>query len=212
MSNSNKNDNKSKVSDDNFSESFSDSDNSSKAKSKVLNKKSTKANKPNQQNYKKMTPDEIKEYLADSILIPKAEWLKLSVGSHISYYKNDNNFVKYGFIKAIYHNEDNDFIKYGTKLNTYHSDKYYKEFTVNINNIKELYKKIDPSAILEYQIIKKNITQSMNTFLDKFIKIENELNNILTRISKLEDNHLKTIKFIKKLHNINTLEDIKHLT
>jgi len=211
MSNSNKNASKSKVSDDNFSESFSDSDNSSKAKGKVSNKKSTKANKANPQNYKKMTPAEIKEYLADSILIPKTEWLKLSVGSHISYYKNDNNFVKSGFIKAIYHNEDNDFIKYGTKLTTYHSDKYYKEFTVNVNNIKELYKKIDPSAILEYQIIKKNITQSMNTFLDKFVKIENELNDILNRISKLEDNHLKTIKFIKKLHNINTLEDIKHL-
>lgn len=161
--------------------------------------------------FKKMTESEITEYLKDSILIPNTDWNKLSIGSNISYYKNDGNFVKSGFIKAIYNNEGNDFIKYGTKLNTYFNDKYYKEFTVNTTNIKELYKKIDQSAILEYKIIKKNILNSMNSYMDKFIKIENDINILSEKIGKLEDNHIKTIKFIKKLHNIKSLDDIKNI-
>ena len=158
-----------------------------------------------------MTEDEIKEYLKESILIPKHDWNKLSVGSNISYYKNDGNFVKSGFIKAIYSNEGNDFIKYGTKLNTYYNDKYYKEFTVNTSNIKELYKKIDKSAIIEYKIMNKNILNSMNTIMENISKLENELIIINERLHKLEDNHIKTIKFIKKLHNIKSIDDIKNM-
>jgi len=167
--------------------------------------------------YKKLSDGEITEYLKDSILIPPEEWAKLAVGSNISYYKKDNNFIKSGFIKNIYTKDDtttgssNVFILYGTKLNTYNNDKYYKEFTVNTSNIKELYKKIDQSAILEYKIIKKNIANSMNTFLEKFNQIENELNSINDKILKLENNHIKTINFIKKLHNIKSIDDIKNI-
>jgi hypothetical protein len=161
--------------------------------------------------FKKMTEDEIKEYLKESISIPKNDWNKLSVGSNISYYKNDGNFVKSGFVKAVYSNEGNDFIKYGTKLNTYYNDKYYKEFTVNTSNIKELYKKIDKSAIIEYKIMNKNILNSMNTIMENISKFENELIIINERLNKLEDNHIKTIKFIKKLHNIKSIDDIKNI-
>ncbi len=158
-----------------------------------------------------MSDDEILDYLKDSILIPKNDWDKLSVGSNISYYKNDGNFVKSGFIKAVYSNDGNNFIKYGTKLNTYYNDKYYKEFTVNVSNIKELYKKIDKSAVIEFKIMNKNILNSINTFMDTISKLENEISNITERITKLEDNHVKTIKFIKKLHNIKSIDDVKNL-
>ena len=145
----------------------SDSDNENKNDENLYKKKEIKDKK---ESFKKMTEDEIKEYLKESILIPKHDWNKLSVGSNISYYKNDGNFVKSGFIKAIYSNEGNDFIKYGTKLNTYYNDKYYKEFTVNTSNIKELYKKIDKSAIIEYKIMNKNILNSMNTIMENISK------------------------------------------
>lgn len=158
-----------------------------------------------------MTDVEIKEYLKDSILIPKNDWGKLSVGSNISYFKNDGNFIKSGFIKAVYTNENTEYIKYGTKLNTYYNDKYYKEFTVNTTNIKELYKKIDKSAIIEYKIMNKNILNTVNNMMDKISKIENELNNFNDRIIKLEENHIKTIKFIKKLHNIKSIDDVKNI-
>jgi len=164
-----------------------------------------------------MTDDEISEYLKESILIPPEDWEKLAVGSNISYFKKDNNFIKSGFIKTIYRKDDttkgisNLFILYGTKLNTYNNDKYYKEFTVNASNIKELYKRIDQSAILEYKIIKKNILNSMNTFVEKFNIIENNINAINDKILKLENNHIKTINFIKKLHNIKSIDDVKHI-
>lgn len=168
------------------------------------NKKKLKKNIKDKQQFKKMSDDDIKLYLKDSILLPKNEWDKLSVGSHISYYKNDGNFVKSGFVKAIYSNDGNNFIKYGTKLDTYYNDKYYKEFTVNTSNIKELYKKIDKSAIIEFKIINKNILNTIN-------KLESAINNINERINKLEDNHNTTIKFIKRLHNIKTIDDIKNI-
>ena len=174
-------------------------------------KKKQSKKKDNIKTFKKMSNEEILDYLKDSILIPKNDWDKLSIGSNISYYKNDGNFVKSGFIKAVYSNDGNDFIKYGTKLNTYYNDKYYKEFTVNTSNIKELYKKIDKSAVIEFKIMNKNILNSINTFMDTISKLENELISINERITKLEDNHVKTIKFIKKLHNIKSIDDVKNL-
>lgn len=188
-----------------------DVNNKIQSKKKDKTKDSTKDITKDKVVFKKMSDVEINEYLKDSILIPKKDWDKLSVGSNISYYKNDGNFVKSGFVKAIYSNEGNDFIKYGTKLNTYYNDKYYKEFTVNTSNIKELYKKIDKSAVLEYKIMNKNILNSINNFMETVSKLENEISNINERISKLEDNHIKTIKFIKKLHNIKTIDDIKNI-
>ena len=176
-----------------------------------LNNNKQSKKKDNIKTFKKMSDDEILDYLKDSILIPKNDWDKLSVGSNISYYKNDGNFVKSGFIKAVYSNDGNNFIKYGTKLNTYYNDKYYKEFTVNVSNIKELYKKIDKSAVIEFKIMNKNILNSINTFMDTISKLENEISNITERITKLEDNHVKTIKFIKKLHNIKSIDDVKNL-
>ena len=138
-------------------------------------KKKQSKKKDNIKTFKKMSNEEILDYLKDSILIPKNDWDKLSIGSNISYYKNDGNFVKSGFIKAVYSNDGNDFIKYGTKLNTYYNDKYYKEFTVNTSNIKELYKKIDKSAVIEFKIMNKNILNSINAFMDTISKLENEL-------------------------------------
>jgi hypothetical protein len=182
----------------------------SDSEEEINNKKNSKK-KDNNKTFKKMTDEEIIEYLKDSILVPKNDWDKLSIGSQISYYKNDGNFVKLGFIKAVYTNEGNDFIKYGTKLNTYYNDKYYKEFTVNTSNIKELYKKIDKSAVLEFKIINKNILNSINNMMESISILENELNNMNEKMNKLEDNHIKTIKFIKKLHNIKSIDDVKNI-
>jgi hypothetical protein len=184
--------------------------NSDSEEEEINNKKNSKK-KDNNKTFKKMTDEEIIEYLKDSILVPKNDWDKLSIGSQISYYKNDGNFVKLGFIKAVYTNEGNDFIKYGTKLNTYYNDKYYKEFTVNTSNIKELFKKIDKSAVLEFKIINKNILNSINNMMESISTLENELNNMNEKMNKLEDNHIKTIKFIKKLHNIKSIDDVKNI-
>ena len=104
------------------------------SKNTITSTTNNKKNETKKATYKKMTDDEINEYLKESMLIPPEDWEKLAVGSNISYFKKDNNFIKSGFIKTIYRKDDattgisNLFILYGTKLNTYNNDKYYKEF------------------------------------------------------------------------------------
>lgn len=163
-----------------------------------------------------MTDEEIKEYLKNSMAIPKEQWLTLPLNSFISYIKSDGKFVKGGYIKLIFKKKDKDYLIYGSKLDKYNNDKYYKEFTINLENIKDIYKKVDTSAVLEYQIIKNNI----NTILDKFKldieklnstfeEINDKLDDMNERINKIDDNNKKTIKLIKNLHGIKSLDDIK---
>ncbi len=103
----------------------------------------------------------------------------------------------------------NDYLIYSTKIDKYNNDKYYKEFTINLSNIKEIYKKIDASAIMEYQIIKANITKLLNLNAEKMNDIVDRINQIDKKINKLEENHYKTLKLIKNLHNIKSLDTLK---
>lgn len=167
---------------------------------------------------KELTIEEINEYLKNSILIPKDQWIYLPINSFISYFKEDGKFVKGGYIKLIFSKKEsdnsdnsnsNDYLIYGTKIDKYNNDKYYKEFTIKLSNIKEIYKKIDNSALIEYQIIKNNITKLLNNNNNKIDEIINKLNTFEKKISKLEENHYKTLKLIKNLHNIKNLDNIK---
>ncbi len=153
-------------------------------------------------NYKRMSDDEIQDYLKNCILIPKSKYTSLPDNSQICYFKNDGGFVKSGFIKLIYSKDGNDFIRYGSKFNTYGNDKYYKEFTINLSNVKELYKKIDQNAIFEYKIIKKDFTQQLTEY-------DSKIEELQTKIESLESQNKKIIKLIKKLHNITSIDDIK---
>lgn len=161
---------------------------------------------------KKLSDDEIAEYLKGSILVPKSQWKDLYDNSNISYIKNDGGFVKSGFIKLIYNKDDEDYIRYGSKLDRYNNDKYYKEFTVKFSNIKDLYKKIDNSAIMEYKLIKENIKNTLSNFTDELTRLDDKVNEMNEKIIKLDENHVKIVKLIKKLHNINSLDDIKNYT
>lgn len=158
---------------------------------------------------KEITEEEKKDFLKNSILIPKEQWNSLPVNSFISYIKNDDKFIKGGYIKLIFQKKDNDYIIYSSKLDKYNNDRYYKEFTINLNNIKEIYKKIDSSAILEYKIIKTNINNILEQFKTQIIDINNKIDELDKKINKLDDNNKKTIKLIKNLHNISSLDDIK---
>ena len=161
---------------------------------------------------KKLSDEEIVEYLKGSILIPKTQWKDLYENSNISYIKNDGGFVKSGYIKLIYSKDDEDYIRYGSKLDRYNNDRYYKEFSVKFSNIKELYKKIDNSAIIEYKIIKTNIKNTLATFTEDLVKLDEKFNDLNEKINKLDENHIKIIKLIKTLHNIKSLDDIKNIS
>jgi hypothetical protein len=166
----------------------------------------SESNKKKEQ--KIQTEEEIKEFLKNSISIPKDQWEQLPINSYISYYKDDGKFIKGGYIKLIFNKKDNTYLIYGTKIDKYANDKYYKEFTINLSNIKELYKKIDQSAIIEYQIIKNNISKLIDNTNNKLEDIINRLNQTEKKIGKLEENHYKTLKLIKNLHNIKSLDKI----
>ena len=164
---------------------------------------------------KELTQDEINDFLKNSILIPKDQWNTLPVNSFISYYKEDGKFVKGGYIKLIFSKKDpktdsdNDYLIYGTKIDKYNNDKYYKEFTINLSNIKDIYKKIDPSAIIEYQIIKNNISKMISVTNTKIEEVMTKIMSMEKKIIKLEENHYKTLKLIKNLHNIKSLDNVK---
>jgi hypothetical protein len=183
-----------------------------------MSPKKVSKDKQKEMTTKEMTTEEINDFLKNSINIPKEQWQQLPINSFISYFKNDGKFVKGGYIKLIFNknnsdNIDNDdnihYLIYGTKIDKYNNDKYYKEFTINLSNIKEIYKKIDNSALIEYQIIKNNITKLLNSNNSKIDEIINKLNTFEKKINKLEENHYKTLKLIKNLHNINNLDNIK---
>jgi hypothetical protein len=163
---------------------------------------------------KELSQEEINEFLKNSILIPKEQWSTLPINSYISYYKEDGKFIKGGYIKLIFSKKDpksdenNDYLIYGTKIDKYTNDKYYKEFTINLSNIKDVYKKIDASAIIEYQIIKTNISKLINTTNIKIEEIIDKMSTIEKKITKLEENHYKTLKLIKNLHNIKNLDNV----
>lgn len=163
---------------------------------------------------KELTKEEIEDFLKNSIQIPKEQWNIIPTNSFISYYKEDGKFIKGGYIKLIFSKKDpkteenNNYLIYGTKLDKYANDKYYKEFTINLSNIKEIYKKIDASAIIEYQIIKNNVTKLINVTNTKIEEMINKMTLIEKKLIKLEENHYKTIKLIKNLHNITNLDSI----
>jgi hypothetical protein len=177
-------------------------------------KKNTKVenDKENKPAAKELNADELKEYLKNFILIPKDQWKTMPVNSYISYIKEDGKFVKGGFVKLIFNKKNTDseneseYLIYGTKIDKYNNDKYYKEFTINLSNIKDIYKRIEQSAIIEYQIIKNNINKVIAEVNNKIEEVVNKLLIIDKKISKLEDNHYKTLKLIKNLHNIKTLD------
>lgn len=177
-------------------------------------KKNTKVenDKENKPAAKELNAEELKEYLKNFILIPKDQWKTIPVNSYISYIKEDGKFVKGGFVKLIFNknntNSENEseYLIYGTKIDKYNNDKYYKEFTINLSNIKDIYKRIEQSAIIEYQIIKNNINKVIAEVNNKIEEVVNKLSTIDKKINKLEDNHYKTLKLIKNLHNIKTLD------
>lgn len=189
---------------------------------------SNKTKEKNKSNYYILTKEEIKEYLKNSILIPKDKWEEIPLNSYISYTKNDGKFVKGGYIKIIFKkknkkNNDNEdesnkdtefeedtFMTLANKLEKYSNDKFFKEFTINLSNIKEIYKKINDSAFIEYQIIKNNVLKLIQDFTKKLEKYDNEIENINKKITKLEDNNYKVLKLIKKLHNIDNIEPYKN--
>lgn len=154
---------------------------------------------------KTLEDESVKEWLKGCILIPSDKWFELSDNSHISYVKKDGAFVKGGFIKLKWEKDGTKYFKYGTKLSSWNGDKYYKEFTLNLDNVESMYKRISQDAIFEYKLIKYQ-------FEDKTQKLQSEVDSLkeelATQKAAMLDSVRKIAGLIKKLHGIKSLEDI----
>ena len=168
---------------------------------------STKSNsKKNENKVKKQFSPE--DYLKGCIEIPKERWVDIPLNSQICYYKNDNKFVKAGFVKLIFNKKDQDYMIYGTKLDKYTNDKYYKEFTIKLSNVKKLYKRIDQDAIVEYKLIKASISNTLKEYEKNILELNSKINILEERLNKEEKNSRKILKLIKYLHKSESLDNI----
>lgn len=157
---------------------------------------------------KQMTEAEIELYLKNCIQIPRQSWMTIPDNSQICYYKKDGNFVKSGYIKLSYSKNGNDFIRYGSKLNAVPNDKYYREFTINLSNIKEIYKKVSQDAIWEYKIIRLEMAKKMEEFEQKLAKMQETVDQTDKKTERNREGSEKIVKLIKRLHKIKSLNDL----
>jgi hypothetical protein len=144
----------------------------------------------------KMSKAEIDEWLKGCIEIPTSKWTTLPDNSQICYFKKDGGFVKSGFVKLSFEKEGERYIRYGSKLGSWSGDKYYKEFTLKLSNVKKLYKRVSQDAIFEYKLISA--------------KISTRMKELETKQDDLDRSVKKVVMLIKKLHNIKSLDDIRN--
>ena len=143
-------------------------------------------------------------YLKGSIQIPKNSWSKIPENSEISYYRTDGKFVKKCFVKVFYEKNGEQYILCSNKLYRTPGDKYYSEFRLKLQSVKEIYKRVSGDSVIEYKLIKIK--------LDKEISSLKELVSSLTaRLEKEEESSRKIIKLIKHLHNIKSLDELKNI-
>ncbi len=148
-----------------------------------------------------MTPKEVETYLKDCIKIPREKWMSLPDNSQIAYYKNDGKFVKSGYIKLAYSKDGEDYIRYGSKLCQMNNDKYYREFTIKLSNIKSIYKRVSQDAIWEYHIMQVKVDRMLASF-------DKKITDMQERIDQNEKCSKKIVRLIKKLHKIESLNDL----
>lgn len=165
---------------------------------------SKKDSKPKSGKPKPMTPSEIEVYIKSCIKIPRSSWTSIPDNSQICYFKKDGKFVKSGFVKLSYSKNGNDFIRYGSKLSPMAGDKYYREFTINLSNISQIYKKVSQDAIWEYKLIRLETSKKMEEF-------ETKLAEMQERVDQSENSAKKIVKLIKRLHKIQSLDDLASL-
>lgn len=143
-----------------------------------------------------MSQSAIKEWLRGCIEIPRNKWTQLPDNSQICYFKKDGKFVKSGYVKLHYSKDGEDYVRYGSKLGSWNGDKYYKEFTIKLSNIKQIYKRVSQDAIFEYKLIQ--------------LSMDKKIAELSARQDQLDAASKKIVRLIKKLHNIKSLEDMRN--
>jgi len=143
-------------------------------------------------------------YLKGSIQIPRNSWGKLPENSEISYYRTDGKFVRKCFVKAFYEKNGQQYMLCSNKLYRTPGDKYYSEFRLKLQNIKDIYKRVSGDSVIEYKLIKIKLDKEISTLKDL-------VSSLNARLEKEEESSRKIIKLIKHLHNIKSLDELKNI-
>lgn len=167
-----------------------------------ISRSKSNGNSTSKTKFPKMTAEEFKQYVKGMIRIPEDKWMSIPENSQICYAKKDGTYVKSGYVRLTYSKNGGDFLRYGTKMYQAPNDKYYKEFTINLSKIARIYKMVSRDAAWEFKIMGQRITDEIAT-RDDHIAVLNE------RVDKVEDSLRRIVKFVKRLHNINSLDDLK---
>ena len=178
-------------------ENYNDSDSDDNVQ-KVTSAKTKSKDKDKKQ----YTQGEIDDLIKNTIIIPKDKWMTLEPGIFISYYKTDNTFVKGGYIQVV--NTSKSKRKYFRIV--FSQNDSSKGYTLYLDTIKTIYKKIDETsyfelhAIREAYEIKINDIKKENELLKNYIQqMEKKIND---RFNKCENHSKQILLKIKELHNL----------
>lgn len=101
------------------------------------------------------SPTDQKTLLEGFITVPPDLWNKIPSGSIIRYHKIDGEFSRGGYVKEHFEKDGESIIKVGSSYNM-NAPNYYT-FNVNTKNVKQMYKRIAPSAYVEIELISRSI-------------------------------------------------------
>lgn len=148
--------------------------------------------------------EDIKRHTQGFIIVPRDQWENITPGSYIIYMGYDNNYRNGGYIKYKYEKNNVRYFQIETKQGRKNNDPSYISFPVSYDEIKTLFKKIDPSAIVEINLIKKDLANKRDNieYLNKKIMEETQARkNLESKIEHLEKENKKIKTLLKMMMN-----------
>lgn len=146
--------------------------------------------------------EDIKRHTQGFIIVPRDQWENITPGSYIIYMGYDNNYRNGGYIKYKYEKNNIRYFQIETKQGRKTNDPSYISFPVAYDEIKTLFKKIDPSAIVEINLIKKDLANKRDNieYLNKkMIEEIQARKNLENKIDYLEKENKKIKTLLKML-------------
>jgi len=148
------------------------------------------------------TLEEKTELIKNTIVIPEDKWVNLEPGVFISYDKLDGTFVKGGYIQIF--NKSKQGRNYFRII--FNQSDTSKGYTLYLDLIKTIYKKIDETSYYELHAIR----EAYDTIINKLSKKIDDQNlyikqleeKLIIKIEKNEVNTKKVLKLVKDLHKL----------
>ena len=153
-------------------------------------------------NEKVIAGTEVKRHTQGYIIVPRDQWENISAGSHILYMGLDDKHRSGGYVKFKSEKNGKWFFQLETKPGKRMNDPGYVSFPVLFENIKILYKKIDPAASVEINMIKKDLAakrEQLDTVHKQLQIARQERIELEERLIAIEQDNIKIKSLLKRL-------------